>query len=133
MKQTRWVMIRFALVLGFACMSMAFNSARKAEQKANDQAMSEKSDDWVWISKADGSKQCEDGGNPVEADAAELKKAGIDVIESKKHDDGMMRIQMCGAPAGKENAYRIKRQDAGKAAALGFREHAANPSSPQKK
>lgn len=77
----------------------------------------------VWVTKPDGGKQCESGtGLAVDEGADGLKKAGVTVLEARKRDDGKMRIQMCGAPAGKENAYKIRRADLEKALALGYRE-----------
>jgi hypothetical protein len=56
----------------------------------------------------------------LEAGAQELLKAGVKVLEQRKQDDGKMRIQVCGAPQGSGNAYRIAKRDLKRAKKLGF-------------
>lgn len=140
---TRMSTIRFALALAFALGSMAFSASRNKSPEApppvpaaasavapkaalkdlTPETGSQNGKDFAWVARPDGAKQCENTeGQSLDAGLEELKKAKIDVLESKKGDDGMMRIQLCGAPAGKENTYKIRRKDLAKARALGFQE-----------
>lgn len=82
---------------------------------------SKKANDTVWVSRADGSKQCEKGsGQSLETGADELRKAGVEPLESRKGRDGKMHSQMCGASTGATNEYRVTRDAAERAAGLGF-------------
>ena len=75
----------------------------------------------VWIKRSDKSLQCQPKGAQSLEDAAhDLGKAKIRVLESKKVSDGKMRIQMCGAPTGEENAFLIEKSDLELARTLGF-------------
>lgn len=80
--------------------------------------------DVVWVMRDDGSKSCDptpkdkDGGLKAGADA--LSRMGVPVLESKKMDDGMMHSQVCGAPTGRKNAYKISKKDLKNAEAMGF-------------
>ncbi|MCM2324671.1 MAG: hypothetical protein NDJ90_15535 [Oligoflexia bacterium] len=80
-------------------------------------------DDALWVIRSDGELSCGmKKGQPLEAAAAELERAGVKVLESRKSNDGMMRIQMCGAATGSLNAFRIARKELEAAKALGFGE-----------
>lgn len=84
----------------------------------------------VWIRRSDGGLSCSpEKAQSLEDAAGELKKARISVLDSRKGHDGKMRIQMCGAPAGTENAYKIHRSDLPRAVALGFAEEASSQAS----
>ncbi len=75
----------------------------------------------VWVMRLDGALQCGMAQpQSLEAGAQELMKAGVKVLEQRKQDDGKMRIQVCGAPQGTGNAYRIARRDVKRAKKLGF-------------
>ena len=77
--------------------------------------------DSVWVGRADGSKQCEAEQKELSPAVKEqLKAAGIEVLQSKKGDDGRMRIQMCGAPSGKMDMVQIPRTQLEAAKKLGF-------------
>lgn len=83
------------------------------------------SNDRVWISRPDGSLQCDDSivqkGRDLIAEAnAQLKKKGVHVIESKKRNDGQVRAQMCGISTGNETSFLIPKKEFKKAKALGF-------------
>lgn len=74
----------------------------------------------VIISKHDGGLQC--GVKPglsLEA-MAENELKNIKVLSSEKKNDGLMRIQSCGAKTGMLNTYRIRHQDLRKAQKAGF-------------
>jgi hypothetical protein len=82
---------------------------------------SKKADESVWVSRADGSKQCDrSSGQAIDAGADELRKAGIDVLESRKGRDGKMHSQMCGAATGATNEYRVARDKTQDALSLGY-------------
>jgi hypothetical protein len=76
----------------------------------------------VWITQPDGAKSCEgeDPAKTLEKVSAQLKGAGIEVLEMKKGNDGKMYLQMCGAPTGSLNAFKIVKADLKKALELGF-------------
>ena len=77
----------------------------------------------VWIAKSDGSKQCAtDTALPLEQTAQELAQSKIHVLESKKSSDGKIRVQLCGAPTGSQNYYRIPKSELSAAIGLGFKE-----------
>jgi hypothetical protein len=79
--------------------------------------------DTVWIKRSDGAKQCDPtSAQDVKAGARELSKSGIEVLEARKGHDEIKRIQLCGAPNGTENAYKIRKSDLPKATSLGFKE-----------
>lgn len=80
-------------------------------------------DESVWVQRPDGSKSCEAGsGTTTEKGGEELQKAGVQVLEKGKGDDGRMHAQMCGIETGKLNTYRIKKADLPKALALGYQQ-----------
>lgn len=83
--------------------------------------------DQVWVSRSDGAESCAPkSGQSLEEGAAELKKAGVRVLDQRKGDDGKMHMQMCGAPTGSMNAYLIARDDLPKAIAHGFAKSATH-------
>lgn len=81
----------------------------------------------VWITQSDGAKSCEgeDPAKTLEKVSAQLKAAGVQVLEMKKGNDGKMYMQMCGAPTGSLNAFKISKQDLAKAQGLGFQQEIA--------
>ncbi|MFN8790376.1 MAG: hypothetical protein ACK5Y2_02860 [Bdellovibrionales bacterium] len=75
----------------------------------------------VKVYKPDGSLQCGMGQKiPLEVMEKELK--GIKVHSRSNRNDGLMRIQVCGAPTGNSNVYEIDRTDLEKALKKGFKE-----------
>jgi len=75
----------------------------------------------VKVYKPDGSLQCGMGQKiPLEVMEKELK--GINVHSRSNRNDGLMRIQVCGAPTGNSNVYEIDRTDLEKALKKGFKE-----------
>jgi hypothetical protein len=75
----------------------------------------------VWISRPDGAQSCTPGsGTSLEDGAAELRKARVRVLGSRKGDDGKMHAQMCGIPTGTSNAYLIPKDDLSAAVAHGY-------------
>ena len=81
----------------------------------------------VWVTRPDGGKQCEGAtGQTLEAGAKDLQDAKIPILEQSKKNDGKLHIQMCGAPTGKNNSYRIPKAMLPQATALGFKELAGS-------
>ena len=77
--------------------------------------------DHVKVYKPDGSLQCGQGkAIPIADMQKDLKD--IKVFSSFNKNDGMMRIQVCGAPTGNSNVYEIDRKDLAAAVKLGFKE-----------
>lgn len=66
----------------------------------------------IWITHADGTQSCSAlPGQTLEEGAVELKKMNVRILDSRKGDDGMMHMHLCGAPTGKTNAYLIPAED----------------------
>jgi hypothetical protein len=102
------------LAIGFA--TLAFSSKHQAP-RASDGA------ETVWVQRPDGSQQCsQDHTQSLEQGSKDLQSAKIQVLDSRKGDDGKMRMQMCGAPTGNQNKYEIRRSDLPRALALGFQQ-----------
>lgn len=124
------------LVLLLPFFAMACSSTNCREQKEKDGVVaapvSKEIDpmaktsvaDRVKVFKADGSLQCGQGkAVPVAEMQKELK--GIEVFSAINKNDGMMRIQVCGAPTGNSNVYEIHRKDLPAALKAGFKEWTA--------
>lgn len=75
----------------------------------------------VRVYKPDGSLQCE-MGKKISLDAMEKQLKGITVYSKSNRNDGLMRIQVCGAPTGNANVYEISQNDLEKALKKGFKE-----------
>ena len=105
-----------AISIGLGSMGIAAAFAKKP------QAVAER----VWITRPDGSLQCDpkldaEAVDPIKKAEAQLKSAGITVFESKKTNDGAMHASACGIATGNETSFLIDRSAAPKATALGFR------------
>lgn len=76
----------------------------------------------IWVSKADGSRQCAGKKGAVSSDFAlrQLKAAGVLAFQAKTGTDGQMRTQNCGAPTGNTVDVEISRIDIKKALELGY-------------
>lgn len=73
----------------------------------------------VLVGKSDGSRQCENhSGISLEKMAQDLKD--IKIYHQSKQNDGLMRIQVCGAPTGLHNVYEIDEIHLKKAKDVGF-------------
>ncbi len=77
----------------------------------------------VIVYKEDGSLQCA-MGKPVKIDDMEKELKGIPVLGREKKSDGMMRIQLCGAPTGMMNTFKIPANRLSDAQKLGFKKWA---------
>lgn len=72
----------------------------------------EKNPGRIWVSRTEGSLQCQPGtGKSLADSAAEL--SGIVVYKKLARLDGLMRVQMCGTPTGRLHVFEI---DAGRLA-----------------
>ena len=75
----------------------------------------------VWVTRTAGAQSCSPkSGKALEDGAADLKRAKVRVIESRKASDGKMHMQMCGVETGENNAYLIPRDDLQMAVAQGY-------------
>ncbi len=72
------------------------------------------------VGKADGSQQCGMRAGRSLDDMAKEELQGVEIISSEKRNDGLMRIQSCGAATGMLNTYKIRHQDLIRAQKAGF-------------
>ena len=75
----------------------------------------------VKVYKADGTLQC-GMGSKIALETMEKDLKGIKVFSRVNKNDGLMRIQVCGAPTGGSNVYEISQVDLQKALKAGFKE-----------
>ncbi len=104
--------------------SLFFAACTSAQQKSPTQwkvKATTESQKKIWVTKADGSRQC--GKNLAlspDLAAQQLKAAGILVFDSRAGDDGQMHAQKCGAPTGGTVEAEISQLDLTKALRLGY-------------
>ncbi len=107
------------LILGTfsACVTAEQKQDSKWEVKATTASQQK-----VWITKSDGSRQCEGrkGALSPALAAQQLKQAGIMVFRAKTGTDGQMHAQKCGAATGATVDLEISRMDVRKALEFGF-------------
>ena len=114
MKNIVYVFLLF-LVLG--CSS---KPCREVNMTGVPESIQSKSDNKnILVFKYDGSKQCGEG-KEITLDAMSRQLQDIKIISMSKKHDGMMRIQVCGAPTGHANVYEISEKDLKKANSQGF-------------
>lgn len=110
----------FALV-----MILFFAACTHAVQKEETQwrvKASTESQQRIWVTRADGSRQCDKNkgvASPAQV-AQQVQNAGILVYSSRTGVDGQMHAQRCGSPTGRTVDLEISRVDIRKALALGF-------------
>jgi hypothetical protein len=73
-----------------------------------------------WIYKYDGSLQCSQG-NETSLEQAAQQLEGIPILAQEKRTDTLMRVQVCGQPTGRANAFKIHLKDLPRALELGFK------------
>ncbi len=75
----------------------------------------------VRVAKPDGSLQC---GKGKQISLTEMSKqlSGIRIYTEENLNDGLMRIQVCGAPTGQHNVFEISQEDLKKAIGAGFKQ-----------
>lgn len=93
-----------------------------AEMNAGAEGKESSSSDRIWVGAPDGSTSCEEkqGDAGLVAGAQQLEKAGVQVLSSKKANDGKMRAAVCGQESGEYNTYLIRASDLEKAKSKGF-------------
>lgn len=94
-----------------AAESAIINSSGKAEDTVT-----------VQVYKETGEKQCgQQAGSHIDKVKEILIKNKITVLDAKTQDDGMMHIQVCGAPTGQIHVFSIPKASAKRALGLGFK------------
>lgn len=108
--------------LGCASKPCKIEERKDIVMSGNEKTSSQKKDlsTRVFVYKNDGSVQCETTGK-ISADVMRKELGSIEVFSSANKHDGMMRIQVCGAPTGFCNVYEIDEKDLEQALKLGFR------------
>lgn len=78
--------------------------------------------DSVWVAKDLELNQCQQLSAQEALNRTQqlLKQNNIDVSTAHCANDGMMRVQLCGAPQGKIGLYKIKQMGLAQAQSLGF-------------
>lgn len=111
------------VIAALALILVACSGAEQKPEKKWDVKVTTKGEPKVWVSKADGSKQC--GEEPAsltpEGTAQELKRQGIVVFQFRNGTDGMMHTAVCGAPTGNTVELEVAQADLPKAMAKGFK------------
>jgi hypothetical protein len=79
----------------------------------------------IWITRSDGSLQCDpkaegSPADPIRKARLELEKGGVKVFDEKKTNDGAMHAAACGITTGNETSFLIEKNDLAKAKTLGF-------------
>jgi hypothetical protein len=74
----------------------------------------------IFIYKPDGSLQC-GMGNKTDVNDMKKELSKIEVFSAENKHDGMMRIQVCGAPTGFSNVYEIDKKNLDEVLKLGFK------------
>lgn len=75
----------------------------------------------VDVYKVKGSLQCDSASGVGYLEMQqELTNAGIEVLEASESHDGLIRVQVCGAPDGLINVFSIRQNQLSEAQALGF-------------
>ena len=95
-----------------------------AGEAVNMDQSSSSAQDRVRVYKPDGSLQCGQG-KAISLSDMEKDLKGIKAFSSLNKNDGMMRIQVCGAPTGNCNVFEINRKDLEAAQKKGFKEWTA--------
>ena len=103
---------------------------KKPETPPSESSTQSSSADRVWIARLDGAKSCGQKEPQTEEEAAtELKKAGVQVLNSGKGKDNKIRAAMCGMPTGGVLRFLVPAGDVPKAMALGFTQEKSTPES----
>lgn len=121
MKLIHIIAIVFVFV-GCASKPCKIEERKEVVMSGNEKTSSQKKDlsKRVFVYKNDGSVQCEAGGKTT-LDNMKKELGTIEVFSSANKHDGMMRIQVCGAPTGFCNVYEIEEKDLELALKAGFK------------
>jgi hypothetical protein len=118
------IVLMFLVLVVVACANQACKIEERKDivMTGNEKTSSQKKDltNRVFVYKLDGSLQCGQGSK-IGIDSMKKELDGIEVFSSENKHDGMMRIQVCGAPTGYANVYEIDQKDLEKALKLGFK------------
>lgn len=116
-KKMKHVILLMAFFVCAACSTKPCREVNMQGVPENIQATSESKN--ILVFKYDGSKQCGEG-QEITMDAMSRQLRDIKILSMSKKHDGMMRIQVCGAPTGHANVYEISEKDLSKARSYGF-------------
>jgi hypothetical protein len=120
----KYIQIITIVLVFSACASKPCKIEERKEvvMTGNEKTSSQKKDlsKRVFVYKNDGSVQCETGGKTT-LDNMKKELGTIEVFSSANKHDGMMRIQVCGAPTGFCNVYEIEEKDLEFALKAGFK------------
>lgn len=110
-----YVVVSLSALLLNACSPISQPPSSPLPQSGNQQS--------AWIAKDLGLKQCEQLSAQDALDRTQqlLRRNQINIFAAYCADDGMMRVQLCGAPQGKLGLYKIKHAELAQAEALGFK------------
>ena len=89
-------------------------------KKLRDAFTPEDNKDRVFVYKFDGGKQCGLGRVLLLKEMAKEFK-GIKIHSSHKKNDGLLRVQVCGAPTGNANIYEVDKVNLEKVKKLGYK------------
>lgn len=121
---TKVLLFFAALLITASCSHQPCAITERADAKmtGNEKTTSQLKDlsQRVFVYKPDGTLQCGQG-QKIPLDTMKKELGDIEVYSSETKNDGMMRIQVCGAPTGMNNVYEINQKDLEKALKLGFK------------
>lgn len=116
--------MRFSSTI-FTLLALGLTACSSAEQKPENRwevKVKKESDNRVWVTRADGSRQCEQAKSvSPQAAAQELVRTGVVVFNSRTGNDGKMRVTKCGAPTGNTVEHEISEMDLRRVGALGYK------------
>ncbi len=109
-----------------ACQSGNCRSNRtESEAKSVDAQVTKSPQNRIKVYKYDGTLQC-GMGKAVPSTEMQKELNGIMVYSVENKNDGLMRVQVCGAPTGKANIFEIDKASLEKAKSYGFKEWTFN-------
>ena len=110
------------IIVSCASQACKIEERKDIVMTGNEKTSSQKKDltSRVFIYKADGTLQCGQG-QKISEETMKKELGDIEVFSTANKHDGMMRIQVCGAPTGHSNVYEIDQKDLEKALKLGFK------------
>jgi hypothetical protein len=120
MGKYRMIKVLFLFLFSVSVMACSNKPCREVNMDGvpeNIQATSEAKN--ILVYKYDGTKQCGEG-QEITLDAMSRQLRDVKIVSMSKKHDGMMRIQVCGAPTGHANVYEISEKDLVKAKSYGF-------------
>lgn len=113
----KFILLTVVLFVTGACSSKPCREVNMAGVPESIQTTSSSKN--ILVYKYDGTKQCGEG-QEITLDAMSRQLRDVKILSMSKKHDGMMRIQVCGAPTGHANVYEISDKDTEKAKSYGF-------------